>query len=194
MEESMEQVPQWSDEAVAESFRAEIRARFEAHNKAYRAREEAELAQVLRDHPEKCGQPGYEVHDSAAWGFYQACEIRIDRNTVTIVAPGDSIDMDLVHLFDNTTAAWSKPWVKAAVGVDGEPRIRIEIVLVATWDDSLDAAWKKDGNGKRQVLVELDEDEVHAFLDLLDFGLPHEALPVRASIRDRLKVALEYLP
>jgi hypothetical protein len=100
--------------------------------------------------------------------------------------------MNLVHLFDNTTAAWSKPWVKVVI-IDGQPRIMIEIVLVATWDDSLDAAWKKDGNNKRQVLVELDEDEVHAFLDLLDFGLPHKTLPVRSSLRDRLKVALEYL-
>jgi hypothetical protein len=185
------QVPQWSDEAVAESFRSEIRARFEAHNAAFHAREAAELAAVLLDHPEKRGQPGYEVYDSGAWSFYQACEIRIEGNVVTIVAPGDSIDMDLVHLFDNTTSSWSKPWVKAAI-IGGEPRITIEIMLVATWDDSLDTAWKRDGNNKRQVLVELDEDEVHTFLDLLARG--GAALPVRASIRERLKVALEYLP
>ena len=42
-------LPQWSDEAVAESFRAEIHARLE-HNAAYRAREAAELEQVLRKH------------------------------------------------------------------------------------------------------------------------------------------------
>lgn len=189
----MRETPQWPHEVVAENFRSEIRARFEAHNAAYRAREEAELAQVLLEHPEKRGQPGYEVRDSGAWSFYQVCEIRIDRNTVTIVAPGSSIDMDLVHLFDNTTMAWSRLWVKAAI-VSGEPRITIEIVLVATWDDSMDAAWRKDGNDGRQVLVELHEDEVNAFLDLLDFGLPHKALPVRASLRDRLKVALEHLP
>lgn len=188
-----EALPQWSDEAVAENFRVELRARFEAHNVAYRAREEAELAQVLRDHPEKSGQPGYEIHDSEAWSFYQACEIRIDRNVVTIVGPGPSIDMHIVHLFDNTTMAWSKPWVKAAI-VDGEPRATIEIVLVATWDDSLDTAWRKEGNDKRQVLVELDEDEVDSFLLLLEYGLPHKTLPVRASLRDRLKTALEYLP
>lgn len=38
-----DEVPQWSDEAVAESFRSEIRARLEAHNAAYRAREASEL-------------------------------------------------------------------------------------------------------------------------------------------------------
>ncbi len=188
-------IPQWSDEAVAESFRTEIRERFEAHNKAFRAREAAERDAFFRDHPEKRGQPGYDHgdRDSGAWSFYEACEIRIERNLVTIVSPGDSIDMHIVHMFDNTTAAWSKPWVKATV-VDGEPRITITIVLVATWDDSLDAAWKKEGNDKRQVLVELDEDEVRAFLDLLEAGLPHKALPVRASLPDRLRVALEYLP
>jgi hypothetical protein len=186
-------VPQWSDEAVAESFRAEIRARFEAHNAAFRARETAELEAVLLAHPEKRGQPGYEVHDSAAWRFYQECEIRIERNVVTIVAPGYAIDMHLVQLFDNTTAAWSKPFVKAAI-VDGNPRITIEIVLVATWDDSLAAAWRSEGNHKRQVLVELDEDEIQTFLDLLDVGLPHRSLAVRASLGDRLKAALEYLP
>jgi len=193
MKEAMEQIPQWSDEAVAESFRTEIRARFEAHNKAFRAREAAELEQVLRDHPEKRGQPGYDGgdRDSGAWCFYEACEFRIERNLVTIIAPGDTIDMDIVHMFDNTTAAWSKPWVKAAI-VDGKSRITIEIMLVATWDDSLDTAWKRDGNNKRQVLVELDEDEVHTFLDLLARG--GAALPVRASIHERLKVALEYLP
>jgi hypothetical protein len=190
---TQEAPPQWPDEAVAASFRSEIQARFEAHNIAFRAREEAELAAVLHDHPEKRGQPGYEVCDSGAWSFYQACEIRIERNTVSIIAAGDTISTDLVHLFDNTTASWSKPWVKAAI-VDGEPRITIEIVLVATWNDSLDAAWRKDGNDKRQVLVELDEDEIKTFLDLLDFGLPHIRIPARASLRDRLKAALEYLP
>lgn len=186
-----ESPPQWSDEAVAENFRAEIRARFEARNAAYRAREEAELAQVLRDHPEVRGQPGYEVHDSGAWSFYQACEIRIDRNTVTIVAPGASVDMDIVHLFDNTTMAWSKPWVKAAI-VDGEPRATIEIVLVATWDDSLDAAWRKEGNDRRQVLVELSEQEVNALDALIcTHCVPNDAT---VALRSRLKLALEYLP
>jgi hypothetical protein len=184
-------LPQWSDEVVAESFRSEIRARFEAHNAADRAREEVELEQVLREHPEKRGQPGYEVHDSGAWSFYQACEIRIDRNTVTIVAPGPSIDMNIVHLFDNTAMAWSKPWVKAAI-VDGEPRVTIEIVLVATWDDSLDAAWRKDGNDRRQVLVELSDEEVH----VLDALVVTHCLPnvATAALRNRLKLALEYLP
>lgn len=189
-----EEVPQWSDEAVAAAFRAEIRARLEAHNAAYRAREAAELEAIFLKDPKRRGQPGYEVHDSGAWHVYQESEIRIDRNTVMIVLPrGCHVGIDLIHMFDHTTAAWSRPSVVALI-VDGEARLAIDITLVATWDDSLDAAWRKEGNDKRQVLVELDEDEVHTFLDLLDFGLPHMTLPVRSSLRDRLKVALEYLP
>jgi len=187
-------LPKWSDEVVAESFRAEIHARFEAHNVAFRAREEAELATVLLDHPEKRGQPGYAVRDSGAWEIYRASEIRIDRNSVMIVLPTFwAIGIDLVQLFDHTTMAWSRPSIGATI-VDGAPRVTIEITLVATWTDEMDAKWRSDGNDKRQVLVELDEDEIHTFLDLLDFGLPHKTLPVRASLRDRLKVALEYLP
>lgn len=190
-----ETLPQWSDELVADAFRTEIHARFEAHNAAFRAREAAELEQVLLDHPEKRGQPGYEVRDSGAWEVYQASEIRFDRNSVMIVLPRwYAIGIDLVHLFDHTTMAWSRPSIGATI-VDGEPRVTIEITLVATWTDEMDAKWRADGNDKRQFLVELDEDEINTFLELLDFGLPHKStLPVRASLRDRLKVALEYLP
>lgn len=190
-----EEIPQWSSEAVAESFRSEIRARFERHNKAYRTREAADKEAFFREYPEKRGQPGFDqdVRDSGAWSFYQGCEIRIEGNVVTIVAPGDSIDMDIVHMFDNTTAAWSKPWIQAVI-VDGQARFTLTIVLVATWDDSLNDAWKKDGNDKRQVLVELDEDEVRTLLDLIECGLAPSALIVRASLRDRLKMALEFLP
>src|SRR5438034_10993594 len=119
----MEPIPQWSDEAVAESFRSEIRARFEAHNKAVRARETAERDAVFRKHPEKRGQPGFDgiIRDSRAWSFYQACETQIVHNTVMIVSPGDSIDRDIIFMFDHTTAAWSRPWIKAVV-VDGQPR------------------------------------------------------------------------
>jgi hypothetical protein len=189
-----DEIPQWSDETVAESFRAEIRARFEAHNKAFRARENVEMEQVLRDHPEKRGVPGFEVHDSIAWEIYQAAEIRIERNAVTIVLPrGYAISIDVVHLFDHTTVAWSRPMIGTAI-VDGEVRTTIEIVLVATWTDEMQAAWRQEGNDKRQVLVELDEDEVRTFLGLLEAGMAREAFPVRASLPDRLRVALEYLP
>ena len=183
---------QWSHEAVAESFRAEIQARFEAHNAAFRARDAAELEDVLREHPEKCGQPGYEVHDSGAWCVYQKAEIRIDRNEVTIVLPrGIAVGIDLLYLFDHTTAAWSRPMIGAAI-VDGEPRPTIEIVLVATWDDSMDAAWRKDGNDRKQVLVELYEEEVRA----LDSLVATHCVPndVAERLRNRLKLALEVFP
>lgn len=175
-------LPQWSDEAVAESFRAEIRARFEAHNTAYRARETADLEAVLREHPEKAGQPGYEVRDSGAWRVYQASEIRIDRNSVTIVLPHSyAVGIDLIYLFDNTTAAWSGPTIGAMI-VDGEARPTIEIMLVATWDDAMDAAWRKDGNDRKQVLVELYEEDVHVLRTLIDTHAPDAAREIRKRL------------
>ena len=162
-----EAVPEWPSEAVAEAFRAEIRARFEAHNVAYRAREAAELEAVLRDHPEKRGQPGYEVRDSGAWEVYQASEIRIDRNSVMIVLPiWFAVGIDLVYLFDHTTMAWSRPRIGATI-VDGEARVTIEITLVATWTDEMDATWRQDGNDRKQVLVELYEEDVHTLVGVI---------------------------
>jgi len=185
-------LPQWSDEVVAESFRSEIRARFEAHNAAYRAREEAELAQVLREHPEQRGQPGFEVRDSGAWEVYQASEIRIDRNSVTIVLPTFyAIGIDLVYLFDHTTVAWSRPTIGATI-VDGEARVTIEIMLVATWTDEMDAKWRTDGNDRRQVLVELYESGVRSLCGMIDAWA--DADDEELKIRDRLQLALEALP
>jgi hypothetical protein len=184
------EIPQWSDEAVAEAFRAEIRARMEAHNAAYRAREALELEAVLREHPEKRGQPGFEVRDSGAWEIYQASEIRIDRNSVTIVLPTFyAISTDLVYLFDHTTVAWSRPTIGATI-VDGEPRVTIEITLVATWTNEMDAKWRAEGNDRRRVLVELFEDEVHALRAHID----DERGPFWFGLVDRLNVALEALP
>ena len=187
-----EVIPQWSDDVVANAFRAEIRARFEAHNAAYRAREAAELEAVLREHPEKRGQPGYEVRDSGAWEVYQASEIRIDRNSVMIVLPGYfRVGIDLVHLFDNTTMAWSTPVIGATI-VDGEARPTIEITLVATWTDEMEAAWRKDGNDRKQVLVELYEDEVHMLDEFISmYAYPENPL---LAIRERLELALVPLP
>ncbi len=194
-----EEMPQWPDEVVAESFRAEIRARFEAHNAAYRAREEVELAAVLRDHPEKRGQPGYEVRDSGAWSVYQASEIRIDRNAVTIVLPqGVAVDIDLVYMFDWTTVSWCRAHVGATI-VDGAARNTIEIILVATWDDVMDAKWRRDGDDRKRVLVELFEDDVRALGDFISLHAgPSSDLDSDPSrrwlvIRDRLRFALEPL-
>ena len=188
-------LPQWSNEVVAESFRAEILARFEAHNVAYRTREAADLEVVLRKHPARRGQPGFEVHDSGAWRVYLESEIRIDQNTVTIVLPrGVAIGIDLIYMFDHTTAAWSRPWIGATI-VDGEARPTIEIVLVATWDDSLDEAWRKEGNDRRQVLVELYQEEVTKTCMLLDAcASPLFTSEEARKLRERLALALEYLP
>jgi len=189
---TQEELPQWSDEVVADSFRSEIRARFEAHNDAYRAREAADLETVLREHPEKRGQPGYEVRDSYAWEVYQTSEIRIDRNSVTIVLPLDChVGIDLIHMFDHTTVAWVRPSVVTLI-VDGEARLAIDILLVATWNDSMDSAWRKNGNDKKQILVELFEEEVR----VLDSLVVTHCVPndVTGALRSRLKLALEYLP
>lgn len=186
---------QWSDEAVAESFRSEIRARFEAHNAAHRARDAAELEDVLRDHPEKRGQPGYEVSDSGAWQVYQASEIRIDRNSVTIVLPrGIAIGIDLVHMFDHTTMAWCRAMIGAMI-VDGEARPTIDILLVATWDDSMAASWCKEGNDRKRVLVELFQDEVTKTCMLLDAAAsPLFTADETLRLRARLVLSLEALP
>ena len=191
-----DELPQWSDEVVAESFRSEIRARFEAHNAAYRAREAVELEAVLREHPETRGQPGYEVRDSGAWCVYQASEIRIDRNSVTIVLPhGIAIGIDLVHLFDHTTMAWTRATIGATI-VDGEARSTIEILLVATWDDSMEAAWRKEGNDRRRILVELYEGDARVLCGLIDAwaSAVGSDYPEGLKIRDRVKLALEALP
>lgn len=189
-------LPQWSDDAVAEAFRSEIRVRFEEHNAAYRAREARELETVLREHPEKRGQPGYEVHDSGAWEVYQASEIRIDRNSVMVVLPGYyRVGIDLVHLFDHTAMAWSRPVIGATI-VDGDPRPTIEITLVATWTDALDVAWRKDGNDRKRVLVELYEDDVLALCSLITslWDMRGGVDSAEREIRARLQLALEPLP
>lgn len=184
------EMPQWPDEAVAEAFRTEIQARMVAHNAAYRAREEVELEQVLRKHPERKGTPGFEVRDSGAWEIYQASEIRIDRNSVTIVLPTFwAVGIDLVHLFDHTTVAWSRPRIGATL-VDGEPRVTIEITLVATWTDEMDAKWRAEGHDRRRVLVELFEDEVHALRAHID----DERGPFWFKLVEHLNASLEALP
>ena len=186
-----EAIPQWPDAAVEQSFRAEIRARLEAHNAAYRAREATELEQVLAQEPERRGQPGFEVRDSGAWEVYQASEIRIDRNSVMIVLPSwYAVGIDFVYLFDHTTMAWSRPRIGATI-VDGEARPTIEITLVATWTDAMDAKWRSDGKDRRRVLVELYEEDVHALRALID---DHGKERPWRAIDERLSLALEALP
>ena len=178
--------PRWSDDAVEKSFRAEIRARLEAHNAAYREKEKAELEQVLREHPEKRGQPGYEVRDSFAWEAFQATQLRIDGNKVTIIMPiGFGFRPDLLHLFDHTKMAWSRPIIGAVI-IDGEARPTIEIMLVATWTDEMDAKWRAEGNDRKQVVVELFEDDVRWLLEFVAARRP--------GLRERLELALEPIP
>jgi len=183
---------EWSTEAVADAFRAEILARLKAHNAAYRAQEEAELEEVLREHPEKRGQPGYTVRDSFAWEAFQATDIRIEGNMATIVMPiGFAFRTDLLPLFDHTKMAWTRPTIGAIV-VEGVARPTIEILLVATWTDEMDARWHADGNARRCVEVELYEDQVHTLDALVALHcVPNDAT---RTLRERLKLALEPIP
>lgn len=202
--------PSWPIEDIVQSFRSEIRARFEALNVAARTRDAAELEVVLRECPEKRGQPGFEVRDSFAWCVYQASEIRITRNKVTIVLPrGYAVGLDFVHLFDRTSVAWSRPFIGAAI-VDGEARPAIEIFLAVSWDADHEAQWLRDGQDRRRVLVELFEEDARALAAAGDHhgacncedypvserpcsfcaGMPVSAEILR-KIRDPLRSALE---
>ena len=95
--------------------------------------------------------------------------------------------IDLVHLFDHTTMAWSRAAVGATI-VDGDARPTIEIMLVATWTDEMDAKWRKDGNDRKQVLVELYEEDVRALVGLIT---THND---KVALRERLELALVPLP
>lgn len=179
-------VPQWSDEAVAEAFRAELRERFGAHNKAYRANEAAELEEIFHKNPERRGEPGFDVRNSFAWEVYNAADIRIDRNSVTIVMPqGFAFRTDLLPLFDHTAMAWSRPIIGATI-VDGEPRPTIEITLVATWTDEMDAKLREEGGADKRVEVDLYEDDVRWLLEFM--------ADRRAGLRERLQLSLEVIP
>ena len=177
---------EWSTNLIAHTFREELYARFRAHNEAYRAKEEADLAAVLAEHPEKRGQAGYEVRDSFAWDFLERCQIRIESNMVTIVTPmAFAFRTDLLPLFDHTAMAWSRPIIGATI-VDGEARPTIEIMLVATWTDEMDKKWRAEGNDRKHVAVELFEDDVRWLLEF--------AADRKAGLRERLELALEPIP
>lgn len=107
---------------------------------------------------------------------------------MTVVLPKMyAIGTDLVHLFDHTTMAWSRPSIGATI-VDGEARVTIEITLVATWTDEMDAAWRRDGNDKKQVVAELYEEDVRWLLDFV------AARDDKQALRARLELSLEALP
>jgi hypothetical protein len=177
---------EWSTERIEKAFRDELAERFRAHNEAYRKIEEDELAAVLAKHPEKRGQPGYEVRDSFAKEFLDYCQIKVESNTVTIVMPvGFAFRTDLIPLFDHTAMAWSRPNIGAVI-VDGVARPTIEITLVATWTDEMDAKWRADGHARKHVDVELYEDDVRWLLDFIDRHPP--------GLRERLELALLPIP
>jgi hypothetical protein len=105
---------------------------------------------------------------------------------VTIVMPvGFAFRTDLIPLFDHTAMAWSRPNIGAVI-VDGVARPTIEITLVATWTDEMDAKWRADGHARKHVDVELYEDDVRWLLDFIDKHPP--------GLRERLELALLPIP
>jgi hypothetical protein len=113
---------------------------------------------------------------------------------------------DLIPLFDHTFMAWSRPLIGATI-VDGQARPTIEITLVATWTDEMDAKWRAAGHGRKQVSVDLFEDDVRTICGLVDERIAQVTHPVHKligdapavagdlhGIRERLALALEPLP
>lgn len=135
---------QWSDELVADQFRREIHERFTFENTRHRAGEDKELEKIFAENPGRRGQPGFEVTDSFLWEVYESSEILIDRNSVTIVLPrGFAIGIDFIEMFEGTSVGWSRASIGAMV-INDEPRPTIELLLVATWTDEMDAKWREN--------------------------------------------------
>ena len=185
---------QWSDEAVAQSFRDEIQQRFERHNADYHERDAAELEAVLKDRPDLRGQPGFTVRDSMAWEVYLRSTIQIDRNSVVIILPtGLAVGSDIIYMFDHTAMAWTRPTI-GATSVDGEVHPTIEILLVATWTDDMDKDWRAAGHARKKVLVELYAEEIPTLCDFITLHAKEPPMHPLLETRDRLHFALDLAP
>jgi hypothetical protein len=63
---------EWSDERIQQAWLAEVAARFEADNAAWRAEEEA----YAKEHPDVT----FDVRDSFLWDVFTSCEITFRWN------------------------------------------------------------------------------------------------------------------
>jgi hypothetical protein len=147
-------VAPWTTEHIAQQYRAEIRARFEAENATHRAREAADVERERRDRPDQWAKlvaiaPHYaEPSDSAHWRAYLSSDIQINMNSVRVMLPGDGeISVELIRMFDDTSVAWTEPTLGAEI-VDGRARVTISLILVDHWDDERAAAWVREASGR----------------------------------------------
>jgi hypothetical protein len=144
---------EWSSERIADQFRAEIRARFEAENAAYRSEEAAGIERARRANPEwwaefAASSTAARPSDGPSWVIYRAADLRIDDNCARIVLPvGWMIGLDFVRMFDDTSVAWTVPTLAAEV-VGGVARVVVEVILVDCWDDARAAAWSAARSGR----------------------------------------------
>jgi hypothetical protein len=134
---------EWSMDRVAEQYRRDVRRAFESENATWLAEERAGIADVKATcdaigcpYPDWLGE-----RDSFYWEIFTRAEIRIAINSVQVILPdGFAIYPDFVSMFGGTSVGWTTPSV-AAVMIDGEARVAIELILIDYWDDERHAEW-----------------------------------------------------
>lgn len=130
-------------EKVAEQFRLDVRAAFEAENAEWLAEERAGIAKVKADlDAEGKPHPDWLVErNSFYWEIYNGSKIHIERNSVKVLLPiGFAVYPDFIAMFGGTAVGWANPSVTATI-VDGKPRVVIELILIDYWDDERQAKW-----------------------------------------------------
>lgn len=137
----------WSNERIVEQYRAEIRAAFEAENRAWHDEEAADREKCEREDPvgwRRLVESGAAApRDSFLWEIYAGSEIRTDLNSVSVLLPtGFAIGVDLIEMFERSSVTWTKADVGAEI-VDGEARVVVELLLVDYWDDERAAEWEQ---------------------------------------------------
>lgn len=144
----------WTTQRISDHWRAEIRARFEAQNAAFRAKDEAGIARLSAgQRAERVAIPHLAVGDSSIWEIYQATDVSVDDSRARVVLPigcgpviGWTPTIDVLSMFDGARVSWSRAFVSAEV-VYGAPRVVLTIFLVDYWDDELDRGRQQEVGG-----------------------------------------------
>jgi hypothetical protein len=130
-------------ERVAEQFRLDVRAAFEAENAEWLADERAAITTIKADLDAK-GEPHPDwlvERNSFYWEIYNGSKIEIESNSVKVLLPnGFAVYANFITMFGGSSVGWSIPSVTAAI-VDDEPRVVIELILIDYWDDDRQAKW-----------------------------------------------------
>lgn len=145
---------EWTDQQIRDHWVAEVRARFERDNAAWRAEEEVCSASLDDESRDRLFPGG--VSDSSLWQFYLDSEICVERNVASVLLPsftdpgGGSMWSsssyfldDAIMMFGDTMMSWSGICVRAVV-VGGVPRVELTVYLVDSWDDDRAAAWSAE--------------------------------------------------